>query len=85
MGIKLSLSKNHLIGLNLRRVFRRSGSLLCGPWRWRGFMLLFLFITLSARLKYLKVLLNFSAFEAVEKPNYYLQRENVCKTEQGDD
>lgn len=43
------------------------------PGSWRRSMLLFLFIALGAPLKPLKVLLNFSAFEAVEKPNY-LQR-----------
>lgn len=47
-------------------------------------MLLLLFIALSVHLKPLNVLLNFSAFEAVEKPSYP-QRENLCKTEQEDD
>lgn len=43
-----------------------------------GSMLLFLFIAPSAHLKPLNVLLNFSAFEAVGKPNYR-QRENCIK------
>lgn len=49
-----------------------------------GFYAIISFIALSAHLKPLNVLLNFSAFEAVEKPNYR-QRENLYKTEQGDD
>lgn len=49
-----------------------------------GFYAVISFIALSAHLKPLNVLLNFSAFEAVEKPNYR-QRENLYKAEQGDD
>lgn len=49
-----------------------------------GFYAITSFIALSVHLKPLNVLLNFSAFEAVEKPSYP-QRENLCKTEQEDD
>ena len=83
MGIKLSLVKNYLICVSLRRVFHRSGSFLWGIWKWRG-STLFLLIALRAHLKTLNILLNFFVFEAVENPNY-LERANLWKAEQGDD